>query len=260
MNYALLTDPGGISTDLSLWLKGDQGVVLNSGAVSQWTDQSTSSAHAVQSVVADRPTQNTGDRALNFNPSVYFNADHLQVPLDISANTMGEVTLFVVAQGDGSNHTLMGNQSGTGNYFRHMALHRTHTGNDNYYNYPSYSTTSPQITRINYRGVGSSGSATSYVSINHATATSFTESLGAGSLSSFFLGKAGSLNGSYGGHIAEVVVYAKSTSSIENDKIETYLSLKYGIPLGDPQTSDYISSSGACLQQKSTIGLVAAGV
>ena len=115
LNYALLTDPGGISTDLSLWLKGDQGVVLNSGAVSQWTDQSTSSAHAVQSVVADRPTQNTGHRALNFNPSVYFNADHLQVPLDISANTMGEVTLFVVAQGDGSNHTLMGNQSGTGN-------------------------------------------------------------------------------------------------------------------------------------------------
>ena len=248
LNYALLTQPGGISADLALWLRADQGVVLNSGDIAQWTDQSVSGANAFQNTVADRPSQNLGDRNLNFNPSVYFNADHLQVPLDISANTMGEVTLFVVAQGDGSNHTLMGNQSGSsGNYYRHMALHRTHRGNNNFYDYPTYSTTSPQITRINYRGVGSSGSATSYVSINHAATTSFSESLGAGSLTSFFLGKAGSVNGTYGGHIAEVVVYAKSTSPAENDKIETYLSLKYGIPLGDPQTSDYISSTGTIL-------------
>ena len=248
LNYALLTEPGGISADLALWLRADQGIVLNSGSIAQWTDQSVSGANAFQNTVADRPSQNLGDRNLNFNPSVYFNADHLQVPLDISANTMGEVTLFVVAQGDGSNHTLMGNQSGSsGNYYRHMALHRTHRGNNNFYDYPSYSTTSPQITRINYRGVGSSGSATSYVSINHAATTSFSESLGAGSLTSFFLGKAGSVNGTYGGHIAEVVVYAKSTSPAENDKIETYLSLKYGIPLGDPQTSDYISSTGTIL-------------
>ena len=178
LNYALLTEPGGISADLALWLKGDQGVVLNSGSIAQWIDQSSSGANAFQNTAADQPNQNLGDRNLNFNPSVYFNADHLQVPLDISANTMGEVTLFVVAQGDGSNHTLMGNQSGTGNYFRHMALHRTHRGNNNYYDYPSYSTTSPQITRINYRGVGSSGSATSYVSINHAANTSFSESIG----------------------------------------------------------------------------------
>ena len=65
--------PGGVTTDLQLWLKANVGVTTSSGKVTGWADQSGIGNNAVQASPGLQPSY---ANTLNFNPIVSFSGAH----------------------------------------------------------------------------------------------------------------------------------------------------------------------------------------
>jgi len=59
--------PGGVNTNLSLWLKADAGATS-----SLWEDQSVNGRDVTQGTAANQPTYNTTSNLMNFNPTYSF--------------------------------------------------------------------------------------------------------------------------------------------------------------------------------------------
>jgi len=88
--------PGGVSTNLELWVKADTGVTGTTN-VSQWDDNSVNANHATNATVSLQPS--LVDNAVNFNPAIDFDGadDVLRGP----ANTGGYThSYFVVYEND----------------------------------------------------------------------------------------------------------------------------------------------------------------
>ncbi len=61
--------PGGVSTNLKLWLDSTTGIITSSGtSISQWTDRSTLLNNATQVTTANQPI--IASNVFNFNPAV----------------------------------------------------------------------------------------------------------------------------------------------------------------------------------------------
>src|SRR5688500_11802843 len=89
--------PGGVSGNLRGWYKGDAGITLTGGAVSQWNDNSGLGNHGTQTVSARRPGQFA--TAFNFNNALTFNGadDYLNLP-DLMSSTVTALSVFAVAR------------------------------------------------------------------------------------------------------------------------------------------------------------------
>ena len=83
--------PGGVATNLSLWIKADEGVT-GTTQVSQWNDQSLGALNATQGTIANQPALT--DNAINFNPAISFDGsdDFFTSALDISPSTTPDLT------------------------------------------------------------------------------------------------------------------------------------------------------------------------
>ena len=85
---------------------------------------------------------------------------------------------------------------------------------------------------------------------------SFIQRLGKRSISNsnafFEIGKANLQNGSSNGNIAELIVYDRLLSRKQRNKIESYLSIKYGISL--PLDAKYYNSQGEAIWTPSQHG------
>lgn len=66
-NAAFSQTPGGVSPNLKLWLKGDAGVTVSGGAVSNWADQSGLGYLATQPTALARPGYTTADPLFLFS-------------------------------------------------------------------------------------------------------------------------------------------------------------------------------------------------
>jgi len=80
----LITAPGGIDTDLELWLKGNAGLSYTDGqAVSTWQDQTSNGYDATAPVVGVEPTYRDDPAYnINFNPVVDFSNNSSTFSLD----------------------------------------------------------------------------------------------------------------------------------------------------------------------------------
>lgn len=87
--------PGGVSSDLKLWLRGDAGVTLAGGDVSEWADQGPGAYTATQLFSDRRPEFTASSSLFNCNPSVDFD-----LSLDAMTTTVlmynPDYTFFVV--------------------------------------------------------------------------------------------------------------------------------------------------------------------
>ena len=127
-NVASSSNPGGISNNLQLWLRGDTGVVETDGIVSAWLDQSSNNFYGSQGIESYRPTIN--NNGLNGKPTLNFAADtllnrgllgeHLDVNFDRKLNP-DEFTVFIISSVDGGEGSwrspLSSRGSGTGYNF-----------------------------------------------------------------------------------------------------------------------------------------------
>lgn len=260
----LLNNPGGVSSGLKLWLKADAGLDSYSRtAGAKWEDQSgqnndaenatENSSSQVSASSISHPKLNNGTTDLfNYNPTMSFDKSQMEVGLPITPATIGSMETFVVVKGL---NAVFGNGN-TNEVERHMATHRFKSGNgsDNYTDFPGglANLNVLSVLHLNHNGT-SNALATGYMSVNGGSLGSFSErNLDGGFTNKFILGHAGAY-GNFQGELAEFIIYDSAQSTLNRDKIFSYLSIKYGIP-AERSGFDYLSGGGATIFDASEQG------
>lgn len=251
--------PGGVNTSLKLWMKANAGVVGGANA-SSWTDQSPNGFVANQATGASQPTILTN--RLNFNPSIQF--DGVDDQMIVATGIMGVATytdlnFFAVTRTNQvtSSSVFYETQAGGGG---RINAHLPWSDNNVYWD--AGSTNANQRLNVNWGGAINTGYIWSLLASTTATAsgqrqdifrnglsissdntmTSFT-----GNNSPFYLGSLAGAN-YYRGEISELVAYTGTLTSAQQQRIQSYLAIKYGITM----LVNYVASSGTTVWDVTT--------
>lgn len=254
--------PGNVDANLHLWLKADEGVTGGS-PVTAWTDQSGNAKDAIQ--VGDAPDLSTNQ--VNFNPAIDFNGnnDYLQITDGIlDSSTYEDLFVYSVTKADALNNgTLLRETTDNGRY---SILNPW--GALTYISSPSnYSETSGANTIEYFMWTHATSTGTSTPSGASKSIARNGLQIGTNSSSTFVTGNGSDLligggwdNGlgtsnNFNGKIAELIVYSGVPSALEQEKIQTYLAIKYGITkisednvgTGGQDERDYFASDGTTI-------------
>ena len=242
------TGPGGIDSDLILWLKADAGVTESSNDVSAWADQSSTGNNASQGTPANQPTYTSS--SANYNPGITFD-DAESHYLSLSAASLPSGTsarsyIFVatpvnVAARSFFEHGTVAVPQLFGTRFDETEISVEFNGHrigispsvisDQDLNLITYtlpsSPTSSQLT-IHVDG-------TEYTSLSTLSGSNKTVNTGT---TAAYIGANISLSGYFEGAINEIIVYEVELDSEDREAVQSYLALKYGIML----SHDYVDS------------------
>ena len=243
--------PGGVASSLGLWLKANAGVTESSGNVTTWADQSGNGRNATDNGAANLPS--VSSTAVNYNPALTFdasNSESLKTSSVFGTNTHSNVNFIIVAK----------TNSITSQYFLHegpdnsnrIGLHLPWSDNTIYWdagvpNGNNRLTTAwtgtlgtAYIWGFEYESGGPRQSIFRDGSsiASDASVASFTFS----SSAEFEIASRAGAN--YADtDIAELIAYTGALSDNQQNQIQTYLAIKYGIPL----SHDYVSTNGTTL-------------
>lgn len=221
-----------VPTDISsmaLWLDAsDLSSITDAGAgaVSQWNDKSGNARHATQSTGANRPV--TGTRTLNSKNVLDFGGgdQQLDLPSGMYGVSAGANTVIVVAAADNTNNNhrfYNGTISGT----TAVTIRYGSTTTYAVQNRTSLSLTTTTITRdtnAHASGFRRSGTAiTGFFNGVEGTAGSNAQDATVDALS------ISHPTDTIDGLVAEVIVYAKSLSNAELNKVGNHLASKWGV-------------------------------
>ena len=243
------TAPGGVLSNLSLWLKADAGVTTNGTSVLSWSDLSGNGGDVTQGDPADQPEVIAA--GLNNNDVLYFNGDFMDglrgfstqdyyvvVKPDQTVTTGNSIGFTLGFEGGGFGGFYLGGQ--TDGFIANDVATHAYQDYRSAYSSGAGSLDDPVLVfnvRNNAAGNGfdilSNG-----VGINNAeNATDY-----ANLTSRYFRVGDNFLNSqAYSGQIAEIICYTARNSDADRRDIESYLALKYGITL-DISTSGYTLS------------------
>lgn len=251
--------PGGVTTDLSLWYKGDKGVTIDAGKfVTQWVSSSANGVTLTPSGAAILPynDQTTYTRTFNFNPTITFDGtnNYLRNTSTAYLNSAGSVHYIVVAKGTNrstatrSLFSILGNDDGffysgaggntafptIGNNFNSTAAAITSVEDFGIYSAILPKTAVQGTQRGFYNGLKKN-----YPSPYPYTGGSYSlPTTGA------FIGADGTTGNNFLGDIAEVILYHNTGGAdlidANLEKIHSYLAVKYGITL--TSTQNYLTS------------------
>lgn len=270
--------PGGVSVDLELWLRADEGTdgTTDGSTVSSWADQSANGFNASsQSLGGFAPVNPTFEvDEINFNPAVRIydpsSTNSVYFQTSGSHTVTGNLSMIVAFksgqfQGESNNFYLSpvfvstGSSTVDTDYGLGMFNGRLfgNADNNNTFNAqspasPLYNTLEPFIATLT-REQAVSGAVEIYAnSANVASGTSSTASLGGNT--TFGIGNhPGSANDStnaqLSGRVGEVIVFSHDLTATERQRVESYLAIKYGITrnvsaLGASE-QDYLASDGS---------------
>ncbi|MBL7856607.1 MAG: T9SS type A sorting domain-containing protein [Cyclobacteriaceae bacterium] len=254
--------PGGISADLRLWLKANDGVV-GGPDVNTWNDRSPFAFSATQGTVANQPSFLTA--RLNNNPAVYFDGtnDDLRIATGIlKTNTYSDVYVYSVARTlQVKNAKLFVEQNLAGNYFGGYipwgnanvywdagawdANNRLNGVWDGTINTP-YLWTFGGSTTATPTGVLQEVQRNARRILNDNTMSPFS-----GNNNNYILG---SENGSnfFNGEVSEHIVVTSALNQVDQQRVHTYLAIKYGITLDQATPQDYFSSINSVIYHSTT--------
>ncbi|GEM_PF-3620719 len=245
--------PGGIETDLALWLRSDFSTnsTTDGASLSTWVGQSDAAVQASQSVPANQPVfhDNAIDN-LNFNPVVSFDGTNgfLELPDNIVAANDDALGFYAVWNTNADNATqrilsLGSTTSGSG-----VALQLGNIGNaglqlevapNNQGLLVPYSINTTSLLTANTQALSGND-----IMVALAGATFSTGSVGNTNRSltnsDNYLGQAPTGTERFNGQIAEIIVYNEPQSASERQRVESYLALKYGITLSNDNDGDGI--------------------
>ncbi len=251
--------PGGVNTNIALWLRADLEVFSDAGStaavdgndVGQWNDQSSPADNGSESNLFGggiiEPTYETNE--INFNPVLRFtdpgssNASYIETSTNTVSGDMTMISVFKTGQNDGNANNFvtspaligasettgtldygLGMENGTiwvnANTTTTFDAETSNTFNDSE---PHFAT----ATRTQ-----SSGAITIFVDGNsETTGTGSTSALS--DPTSFGIGNHsdGDEDAQFAGDIAETIVFSSVLTSDERNRVESYLSLKYGITM-----------------------------
>ncbi len=276
--------PGGVETDLALWLRADVGTntTTNGADVTSWQDQSLSANNASETNGGGTPVEPTYTLvADNFNPAIAFTDQGSQNStnswLTTSANPatddMTLIAVFSTTQTDatGFNQTfdapafISNEDGGGGNLYAlgHSAgrLHASLLAGTDFgaRSTNTYNDGVPHMalsTRVKSAAAGSiqlyldgasDGSAASDVN-------SLNKNNGIG-IGNHLRDDFDFWDGQFEGTISEVIVFSDDLTSDEKNRVETYLAIKYGITknaaddgtTGSVDERDYRDSNGTVI-------------
>lgn len=262
---ATVIAPGGVAADMQIWVKADNGVVASGSAVNQWTDQSSENHNLVQATPAIQPLLQGASTFFNFNPSVKFDGagDRLAYKLTRFMSTTSSGTFFGAASN--ATNCCYQNLGDLGIDNPHMGTYANqqimwmNSSSPVQINHPTILTANkPTILGYFWNGgapdVGS-GLRQNGTEYNIAT-TEATAVGNSGPVDGQFT--LGSYEGveNWNGHIAEAFLYSRNLTTQEKDRVDTYLSVKYGTTL----THNYLASDGATIYSVSSYSTNITGI
>ncbi len=263
-----LRTPGGVGTNLALWLKADAGVT-GSSPITDWADQS---GNQVAITEDGNPTLTSNGR--NYNDIINFdgNTDAFESAYTLDPST-NDYSIFAVWQSDastGNNQVVVSQEKGGGDGRTHLALH---DGNTTLYSHAG-GTNHEGATARTYGTWNLSGSvydlsATDLKLYNEGfldyNDAALTQDAADGN---WVVGRDHDTNDEFEGNIAEVIMYDFALSASDQQKVESYLAIKWGMTLtnnndgdGTPREApnenginegNYVSSSGSVIWNATT--------
>jgi len=224
------SSPGGVSTANLLWLKANVGTntTTNGAAVTAWAGQSASANNATGTGLTTYLTS-----FANFNPGLSFTDDSRPISGNIARTNGTASTIFVVGQIPSvSQRALIEIGTATG---RGFFLDQRYASTNNSY---SLQTNAKSVWAVSDPGGTTAASIFQQgTNIHTQTKTTTTNWTTGGA---YYLGdrRPGDTN-QLTGQIAEVIFYDQQLSASDQQKVQTYLAIKYGITL----THNYYSTS-----------------
>lgn len=240
--------PGGVKDDLRIWLRADVGFTPD-----LWTDQSLAGNDFTQTNTSRQPSILNADVKHNFNPSVYFgdgitatDSRFMVVPTGRPYTSNGlPSTLFLMVDATSFN--------GLKDYFGFGGT--TTTANLTEANYPAFTnsnaTGAMRVYPYSASNLPRTLNRTYLPDYSYTIGSNITYGLNGQNQTTadvFAAGNSLTANGAIlgsqpqllGGDIGEVIAYERELSAIEKQRVRSYLAIKYGVTLQQPQ--DYIAS------------------
>lgn len=251
--------PGGVVGN-TLWLRADYGTssAVDGTAINEWDDFGADINHATQPTAANQPLYtNNISTNINFNPVVKFNGTSQRMLLDGTKLPVGTIAKTVIAATGSAATASRGliswgdqNAAGTGTRYT-MEIgggQRSIEVSNSRYGNTGGNTMVPGITM--FTNAASTTSAATQMRVNGAAVANAliccgTQTLNTLSLATAYLGDnlVGGGGAYYNGLLGEVVVYDKTLTAVEQQRVESYLALKNGITLNNGLTS-YLATDG----------------
>ncbi len=253
--------PGGITTNLELWLKANSGVeeaaadaAENADPVLNWLDNTINNNNAAQATGLNQPifTENV----INFNPTVDFDGTNHEMTASTTSN--GTITIFAVGEGtyvSDTKNIINLNSGGVASVVIEQTAATTLRGR--YYDGtgPSGIVTttvangSPFL--VEYKHLAGGTSELFDLGISQGTASANADNM-VSSITTYIGGHPSNTLKRWDGGIAEMIVFNQALTSGERDQVESYLAIKYGMTLGVNGTSqDYVDSDGTVIWDQS---------
>jgi hypothetical protein len=232
------------SGNLLVWLDAGAGVTASGGSVSAWADQSGNGNNAAQATAGDQPTLVASSAGFNGQPVLSFNgsSDYLQAPLPV--NTVGGLTVFIVAQHDSvsANRAILGgsagNYGGSSQWFLMQSTASSNFAEINRNGSVNTSVTSGTLdTAAHVYAMTYNGGAETLTQTIDGSSSSSPAIFGNVSYTTLDIGALVHFGSpfDYGDvNIAEILVYDEALSSTDAAIVENYLSSKYVAAVPEP--------------------------
>jgi len=262
------TAPGGVTEDLNYWLKADAGVTLSGGLVSQWDNQTFSGGSINQTNSNLRPSFTAN--GLNFNPAISFSnafrsvdflntddlvwdSDTVIIVFNPSQRLDDDVSLQAVLVYNIPNNTFgdagigIGSipNTGSGNFFNSTDITPAQPGEYIAASRVSPNNTDDAILTVVRQNTISNPTQSEHrfwgqdTSINITNLSQYASHRN----TEFTIGQRDGGGLAFDGDVLEAISYSSRLDDASLRKIESYLSIKYGLTLNQNTEQDYISSS-----------------
>jgi hypothetical protein len=258
VSWSSAQSPGGVSGNLRGWYKGNAGISLSAGFVSQWNDQSGNAFNATQINAGRRAT--VGTAAINYNNTVVFDGtdDYYNVS-DLMASNVQAMTAFAVVRQTNTKRDEYGNifkgqsnpsnaSNGGGYGFYSSVSTNTAFGfyvRDAGSNSVTFADSMANATMLGGNWNGTTANNVEYFFNGASKGTApFTPGTVGDNGSTYIASGIG--NGTeycFYGDIAELVVYNTGLSSANMNRVASYLAVKWGIT----KTGSYINSNSSTI-------------
>jgi len=256
---AIAQAPGGVTNGLGFWIKADEGTntTTDNGVITAWNDQSGNSI-SVSAISGTPIFQSDAANLFNFNPSIQVSSGYLQYPYVLPQNNFdqpaGDYFIGSVARNNGASEgTLVATEAsqayglwlGNNGGFRRVWVATNTSSSTNILG--SSSITGHAMFANERENISSGTQSPDLLYLNGAPVGSFTNGANISNNTAIRIG-----GGTYrlgtdlDGTIGETYIYNRALTDIEQQRIDSYLAIKYGITL-DNGTNDYIASDGTTI-------------
>lgn len=235
--------PGGVINGLNVWLKANAGVYADAGVtlatdggtVQRWGDQTTLSNHATNT---GTPVWNSSANLINYNPTLYYDglSGH-----NLNYNPTNQYTVVTMGRMEGTqNRRMFASRSGN-------VLLGTWSGREDVFyldNNPSLLTglaasTNPKL----YATTRASSGAYQFLR-NGLTLYSGASSFNSTVRLAIANGGAQGAAEASKAYISEVIQYDRDLSTVELNRVNSYMAIKYGVTLDQTTPANYVTSNG----------------